>query len=134
MFWLVKTLISCGENNRFQKLHSQAKEYHFPIKTCKVKEKNQELNMSRKFLFVALALAVILHVVIADSQCQKDRAQALQDMQNGNKVGVVPRCKSNGNYKRAQCDLTKGVCHCVDPKTGERLTADEKGGTHCKPS
>ncbi|XP_055952042.1 SPARC-related modular calcium-binding protein 1-like [Argiope bruennichi] len=90
--------------------------------------------MPRKFLFIALALAVIVHVVTADSQCQKDRAQALQDRKNGKKGNYVPRCRKNGDYKRAQCQLSKGVCFCVNPKTGERTTEDQKGGAKCSSS
>ncbi|GBN01873.1 hypothetical protein AVEN_198757-1 [Araneus ventricosus] len=69
-----------------------------------------------------------------DSKCQKDRAQALQDKKNGNKGGFVPRCKKNGDYRRAQCNLSKGVCFCLDPKTGEKTTEDQKGGAQCKSS
>ncbi|KAF8771855.1 hypothetical protein HNY73_019223 [Argiope bruennichi] len=72
--------------------------------------------MSRKFLFIALALAVIVHVV------------------TGKKGNYVPRCRKNGDYKRAQCQLSKGVCFCVNPKTGERTTEDQKGGAKCSSS
>ncbi|XP_055952818.1 SPARC-related modular calcium-binding protein 1-like [Argiope bruennichi] len=88
--------------------------------------------MSRKFLFVALALTVIVHVVTADSQCQMERAQAIQDMMDGKMVDVVPRCKNNGDYKKAQCNLKKGVCFCVNQKTGERKTEEKKRGIKCK--
>ncbi|CAL1285379.1 unnamed protein product [Larinioides sclopetarius] len=88
--------------------------------------------MSRKFLFVALALAVIIHVVTAD--CQKDRTKAKHQQKNGGKDVYVPRCKKNGDYKRAQCNFSKFVCFCVDPKTGKQVSKEKKGAIHCSSS
>ncbi|GBO15690.1 hypothetical protein AVEN_68387-1, partial [Araneus ventricosus] len=33
----------------------------------------------------------------------------------------IPRCDSNGDYKKAQCN-DAAYCYCVDPKTGKQVS------------
>ena len=45
------------------------------------------------------------------------------------KAVVLPFCDARGLWERVQCNIYVGVCWCVDPQTGSRVTGSQVRGT-----
>ncbi|GBN01878.1 hypothetical protein AVEN_198762-1 [Araneus ventricosus] len=84
-------------------------------------------NMMRQLFLIVLALAVLAQIAHGEGNCAKERNAIGQNVAPGQ---FVPRCDSNGDYKKAQCN-DGAYCYCVDTKTGKQMGKSKRFGIKC---
>lgn len=65
-----------------------------------------------------------------ESDCNSDRAAALEEQKAGTTALYVPECTPDGRYQQIQCYKSTGYCWCVNEDTGKNIpgtsTKDKK--------
>ncbi|CAL1285394.1 unnamed protein product [Larinioides sclopetarius] len=77
--------------------------------------------MLQKTILLILIFVTIAEFAKAATDCEQKRENAEKRVQKGI-IGVMRyKCEDDGSFQKKQCHGSTGFCHCVDPKTGERI-------------
>lgn len=77
-----------------------------------------------------ILLSIIIPIILAEdkTECQRHRERELE---NDDKIHLIPKCDENGDYEGLQCHAINHICQCWN-KAGHPLTAPSKALKACE--